>query len=165
MVDLAAPIRWLGLVALAGIVALVPARPAAHAGPAPHDNPRAYCARVGTDDTLRTPPPALAGAIKRLFNVSGRYALKTTYYRCAGGDVEVCWVGANLPCGKANTDKHLPAATRWCQSHANSDFIPLYVTGHDTPYSWRCAGAKAEAGAPVGKLDARGFFEEYWKKL
>ncbi len=74
-----------------------------------------------------------------------------------------CWVGANLPCGKANTSKDLPAASRWCETHANSDSIPLYVTGHDSIYSWRCAEGKAEAGAPVSNIDARGFFRRYWK--
>lgn len=138
------------------------ARPAA-AGPA--ESPRAYCSRIGNDDTLRLPPPSLAAAIRRLFGVSGTDVLKSSYYRCAGGAVLVCWVGANLPCGKANSSKTLPAAAQWCATHANSDSIPMYVTGHDTLYSWRCAGGQAAAGAPLGKLDARGFFPDYWKKL
>jgi len=134
-------------------------------GPAPHEGPHAYCARVVTDDMLRPTPPSLAPAVKDLFNFGGRNALRATYYRCAGGDVLACAVGANLPCDKANTDKNLPAARQWCQTHANSDFIPAYVVGHDTPYSWRCVGGKAEAGAPVGALDARGFFADYWKMV
>jgi hypothetical protein len=139
------------------------ARPAA-AAPAVYESPRAYCARIGNDDTLRSPPRSLASAIRRLFNVHGPYMLKSSYYRCAGGAVLVCWVGANLPCGKANTSKTLPAAAQWCATHANS-VIPMYVTGHDTLYSWRCTDGKAVAGAPVGKLDARGFFPDNWKKL
>jgi len=134
---------------------------------APHagQNPRAYCTRVGNDDTLRRPPRALGPAIARLFDIKGSYALATTYYRCAGGAVMLCNVGANLPCGKADTATTLPAATQWCDTHPNSDFIPMAVTGHDTPYSWRCIGHAAHAGAEVGKLDARGFFQQYWKKL
>lgn len=164
----AAQQRWLVLAGLATLfvffaAALVP-RPGI-AAPANNDNLRAYCARVGDDDELRPPPPSLASAIGRLFHVSERDALTTSYYRCAGGDVLVCRVGANLPCGKANTAKHLPAATQWCETHPNSDFIPMVVTGHDTPYSWRCVGSTAQAGAPVGKLDARGFFTAYWKKV
>jgi hypothetical protein len=157
---------------LAGFALAIPAlasfglaaRPAA-AAPAEHESPRAYCARIGYDDTLRSPPPSLAPAIRRLFNVNGPHALKSSYYRCAGGAVLVCWVGANLPCGKASTSKTLPAAAQWCAMHANSDFIPMYVTGHDTLYSWHCANGKAAAGTPVGELDARGFFLDYWKKL
>jgi hypothetical protein len=114
---------------------------------------------------LRPTPPSLAAAVKSLFNFGGNVALRATYYRCAGGDVEVCSVGANLPCDKADTRKDLPAATQWCATRANADFIPAYVTGHDTLYSWRCAGGKAEAAAPVGMLDARGFFTEYWKTV
>lgn len=133
--------------------------------PGPGQSPQAYCAHAGTDDTLRRPPRALGPAIARLFDIKGSYALATTYYRCAGGAVLVCNVGANLPCGKANTEKTLPAATEWCDTHPNSDFIPMAVTGHDTLYTWRCIGHAAHAGAAVGKLDARGFFQQYWKKL
>jgi hypothetical protein len=160
-----------GRIVLAGIAAILPllaicAGPrAGAAAPAKDENPRAYCARVGTDDQVRAAPAALAGDIRRLFHVDGRFAVRSSYYRCADGAVLVCWVGANLPCGKANTAKELPAATQWCATHRNSDFIPMVVTGHDTLYSWRCAGGKAEAGAPVGPLDARGFFAEYWKKV
>ena len=126
-------------------------------------SPRTHCASVGTDDTLLTPPPSLAPAIRRLFNIRGHYEAKAAYYRCADGAVKVCFVGANLPCGKANTRKNLPAVARWCETHPDTKSIPLYVTGHDSLYSWHCVGAKVTTGAPVGTLDGRGFFENYWK--
>ena len=135
------------------------------AAPASHENPHACRARVGTDDTLRPTPPSLTPALKSLFHFGGHQALRATYYRCAGGDVKVCLVGANLPCDGANTSKNLLAATRWCARQADSDFIPAYVIGHDTPYSWRCASGKAEPGTPVGAVDERGFFAEYWKTV
>lgn len=135
------------------------------AAPAWHEAPRHYCARVGNDDTLRKPPRSLAADIHRLFNIGGEYALQTTHWRCAGGDVLVCAVGANLPCGEANTATVMPAATQWCRTHQNSDFIPMAVIGHDTVYSWRCAGRTAEPSAQTGKVDGRGFFAENWKKL
>jgi hypothetical protein len=159
------PAQFLGLVLLLGSVCVTMMLRTGLAAPAAHETPQAYCMQVGNDDTLRTPPPSLASAIRRLFNVRGREVLAATYYRCAGGNVLVCWVGANLPCGKANTKKELPAAARWCASHADSNFIPMYVTGHDTLYSWHCAGRAAIAGAPVSKLDSRGYFQEYWKKV
>jgi hypothetical protein len=158
-------VRWIigaFVVAMVGAAAFPRASLAA---PKAHETPRAYCARIRNDDALRAPPASLAPAIRRLFNMRGPYALKSTYYRCAGGRVLVCWIGNDLPCGKANIKKRLPAATRWCRAHPNSDFIPLVVTGHDTLYSWRCVGHTAKAGAPVGALDARGFFVRYWKKL
>ena len=135
------------------------------AAPAPKETPPAYCARVGNDDALRRPPRSLGPAIHRLFDIAGSHARATACYRCAGSGVLLCNVGANLPCGKANTGKELPAATQWCDTHANSDFIPMYVTGHDTLYSWRCVDRVAEPGAPIGELDGRGFFAEYWKML
>jgi hypothetical protein len=143
--------------------AFVP-RPSA-AAPAKNESPRAFCARVGNDDELRTAPASLASAIKRLFNLKGNNLPTAAYYRCAAGHVLACWVGANIPCGKANTAKTLPAATEWCATHPDSDFIPMVVTGHDTLYSWRCVGHAAQAGAPAGKLDARGFFDENWKRV
>jgi hypothetical protein len=154
-------VQLLGLVSLLAPVCFMAMSRAGLAAPAANETPQAYC----NDDALRSPPRSLASAIGRLFNVSGGETLAATYYRCARGDVLVCWVGANLPCGKANTSKDLPPATRWCESHANSDFIPMYVTGHDTLYSWHCAGRAALAGSPVGKLDSRGFFQQYWKKI
>jgi hypothetical protein len=77
----------------------------------------------------------------------------------------VCVVGANLPCGKANTSTALPAAEEWCRTNANAEFIPMYVTGHDTIYSWRCIGSAATTTGQTAKLDSRGFFADYWRKL
>lgn len=128
-------------------------------------SPRAYCAKVINDDHLRAPPPSFAAVIKKLFNVSSRYALQTTNYRCAAGKVLLCNEGANLPCGKANLSKTLPGATAWCKDNPNSDFIPMVNAGHDTIYTWHCANGRAVAGPPVSKVDARGFFVEYWKAL
>jgi hypothetical protein len=133
--------------------------------PAQAASPRAYCARVINDDHLRAPPHALAEAIKKLFNVDGSYALQTTNYRCADAKVMLCSEGANLPCGKANLSKSLPGASIWCKDNPNSDFIPMVATGHDTIYTWRCANGIATPGAPVSKIDSRGFFVEYWKAL
>jgi hypothetical protein len=127
--------------------------------------PRHYCASVGTDDQLRTPPPSLEGAIARLFGLKGKYALTASYYRCAKGKVLLCYVGANLPCGKADMRKSLPPADAWCHDNPNSSFIPMAVTGHDTPYNWRCVGHRAKAGPQVSKIDKRGFFAENWKEL
>ena len=128
-------------------------------------NPRHYCAQVGNDDQPRPAPPALAAAIQRLFGISGKYALETTSYRCAGGHLMLCAVGANLPCGKADLAATLPAATEWCRTNPNSDFIPMVVTGHDTAYAWRCVGSIAKSGDKIGPIDARGFFSDNWMEL
>ena len=156
------PVVLLAAAALPGILL---AAAAANAAPASREAPDHYCARVNTDDTLRTPPRSLGPAINRLFKISGRYALETSYYRCADGNVLLCTVGANLPCGKANTSRALPGVSQWCATHENDSVIPMAVTGHDTLYEWRCVGRTAKAGKPVGARDARGFFAEYWKRL
>jgi hypothetical protein len=127
--------------------------------------PRQYCAHVGDDDTSRPVPLSLAPAIKRLLNISGKYALDTTQYRCASGKVLLCATGANLPCGKANTSTELPGTNDWCKENPNSAFIPMFVTGHDTIYEWHCEGTVAKPGKTIGVVDARGFFVDYWKEL
>lgn len=129
------------------------------------NDPRQYCTRVANDDRLRSPPSALAAAIKRLFGVSGEYAWKTTYFRCADGKVLLCTVGANLSCGKADQRRVLPPANHWCRENPNADIIPMAVTGHDTLYVWRCVGRRAKPAGEVGKIDKRGFFAANWKVL
>ncbi len=132
---------------------------------AAEQSPRQYCAQIGNDDEVRPVTASLAGAIKRLFGISGKYALETTYYRCAGGHVMLCAVGANLSCGKADMSTTLPGVNEWCRSNPNSNFIPMAVTGHDTAYSWHCVGGVATPGEKVGTIDARGFLSENWKEL
>lgn len=41
----------------------------------------------------------------------------------------------------------------------------MYVTGHDTIYQWRCAGAKAAISGTPFKLDRRGFIADFWKQV
>ncbi|HZT88619.1 MAG TPA: hypothetical protein VFA12_11660 [Stellaceae bacterium] len=126
-----------------------------------------YCRQHGTDDVLRPIPQSLLPIVTRLFqlgNMPAKWVLETTYFRCADGAVLVCTVGANLPCGKADTRRSLPAADAWCTAHRGSDFIPMAVTGHDTIYRWRCDGAKAAAEGPALAVDERGFIAQLWKR-
>ena len=138
---------------------------ASGAGAWADEAPAQYCRSMVNDDVLRQPPGALAPAIVRLFGLGSAYAPGSAYYRCAGGDVMVCIVGANLPCGKGNTSTTLPAAEDWCRANPNADYIPMHVTGHDTIYGWRCTGSTATTTGEPAKLDARGFFTDYWRKL
>jgi hypothetical protein len=146
--------------------------PAAHAhGPAaPSSNapsPRALCRTAGTDDRLRGIPDALVPETVRLFHLEAMPAeqvRRSSYFRCFERHVLVCTVGANLPCGKANTRRHLPAADAWCAGHPGSGFIPMYVTGHDTIYAWRCDGPQAAIAKTVFQVDPRGFIRQVWKR-
>jgi hypothetical protein len=135
------------------------------AAPAGSEAPARFCARAGNDDALRPAPASLGPAIRELFHIGGEYALRTTVWRCAGGKLLLCNLGANLPCGKADTRTELPGTRDWCRDHPNADFIPMVVTGHDTAYAWRCAGGVPKIEGRIGKLDDRGFFAQYWKRL
>lgn len=152
----AVTVAALGLGLLLSITSVVLAAP-----------PDPLCRDTVTDDTLHPLPDSLVPAATRLFQLAAMPAeqiRRSTYFRCDAGRVLVCNTGANLPCGKANTSRQLPAAVTWCAEHPGSDFIPMYVTGHDTVYRWRCTGAKATAvGAPL-KVDRRGFIARYWKR-
>ena len=120
------------------------------------DSAQKLCRGDATDDMPRPIPDLLVPAAVRLFGLEAMPAeqvRRSTLYRCAEGRVLVCNLGANLPCGKANTRAAIcRQADAWCAENAGSDFIPMYVTGHDTIYRWRCDGTKA---AMIGRA-ARG---------
>jgi len=151
--------------ALATIGLCLSAEPGLSAGPLAGEAPAQYCNRIVNDDSLRTPPSSMMAAAQHLFHVAPDYPRRATYYRCADANVMLCIVGANLPCGKANTSASLPAAAAWCRANPNADFIPMTVTGHDSIYRWRCVDGAATAGQKVGAVDDRGFFVDYWKAL
>jgi hypothetical protein len=126
------------------------------------------CRGGATDDTPREIPGSLVPASVRLFGLEAmpeEQVRRSTLYRCAEGRVLVCNLGANLPCGKANTRSDLPQADAWCAENAGSDFIPMYVTGHDTIYRWRCDGTKAAISGEPLQVDRRGFIARLWKPV
>jgi hypothetical protein len=135
--------------------------------PVQADEPVHYCARVGVDDTLRVIPPALVPVARRLFHLSApdEAVERTTVYRCMAGAVLLCTTGANLPCGRADTLRNLPRASRYCRENPDSSFIPTFATGHATIYRWRCAGSKAVAGEAAEVVDQRGFVDRFWRRL
>jgi len=162
--------RWRAItppILLIGVALFAFAAPAAKAQPGAADL-QARCRRVGVDDTLQPIPPDLVAASRRLFglpDLPADAAQRAVVARCMGGVALLCNTGANLPCGKANTARELPAAQAWCRERPNSPFVPMVVTGHDTIYRWRCAGSHAEAGEPAERVDERGFIARFWKRL
>lgn len=132
------------------------------------ETPAAFCRRVGTDDTTRPIPEALVPAANAAFGTSmpARMLMDTTVYRCAAGRVLACTVGANLPCGKANTSRTPgEGVVHWCHANPDATSIPAAATGHDTIYQWSC-----HAGAPgivrqALHTDPRGFVAEFWRRL
>ncbi|MDA8052389.1 MAG: hypothetical protein M0002_20700 [Rhodospirillales bacterium] len=149
--------RLLALFALAALLAA--------SGPARAATPAEICRHLGTDDRLREIPFSLMPAAVRLFGfgaVPAAQVQRGTFFRCFESHVLVCNVGANLPCGKADTSRDLPAATASCAKNPGSNFIPMYVTGHTTIYQWRCAETEAIAGGRIFHVDPRGFIARFW---
>lgn len=139
-------------------------------------DPLTYCKVAGTVDPKprakaeqNVLSPALIQKIRAQFgfaaNTPDEEIQNQAILRCAQGKLWVCVIGANLPCGKADTAKKVSAEVKhYCQEQPNSDFIPATLTGHDTAYEWRCT-----KGAPViarkFKLDGQGYFLDYWKEI
>jgi len=128
----------------------------------------AYCKRVGTDDTARPIPENLVAAVNAAFamHLPARVAVETTVFRCAEHRVMVCTVGANLPCGKADTNRapH-PGIVQWCRDNSDAPFVPAAATGHDTIYEWRCRAGAPQIARQSLHADPRGFVAEFWKPL
>lgn len=110
-------------------------------------------------------PSTLLGAFVRAFRLPSPEAARGAVVRCADGVLMGCGIGANLPCGPADTRRTIPAADIWCEQNPDAAFIPAYVTGHATLYAWRCDGERATIARQVAHADAAGYVAEYWRKL
>lgn len=132
------------------------------------ETPAAVCARLGVDDATRQIPASLVPAVNVLFGtkMSSGEAVASTMFRCASGRVLVCTMGANLPCGPANTSR-IPGtgAVNWCRDHPGAALIPAVATGHDTIFIWECRDGAPRIARQVYAVDARGFIKDYWKEL
>ena len=127
-----------------------------------------FCKPNANDDRLRPLPKSLVPQAMRLFALHGMTAEQvrhSTVVRCGDGRLLACNAGANLSCGKANVSQTLPAGAAWCRQHPEADFIPAYVTGHDSIYRWRCTQGAPVAGEPVEPVDGRGFIARYWRPI
>jgi hypothetical protein len=87
------------------------------------------CRQKGTDDGVSPIPQSLVPTAKRIFGLRmpDQQVLHSTVFRCADEHVLLCIYGANLPCGKANSDRDLPGAEAWCHDHPNADFVPRFA--------------------------------------
>ena len=91
---------------------------------------------------MKAAPPALQAKIAEAFGIDPEAATHSVI-RCAGETLMACSLGANLNCGKADARRALPGATAYCRDNPESDFIPMFATGHATIYDWRCSGGTA----------------------
>lgn len=153
--------RSLAAAIVAASLSIVPA-------PAAPADALSLCHGNLTDDAPQEIPESLIPDAVRLFGLEKIPAGQVrvlTLYRCAEGRVLICSLGANLPCGKANTSRDLPAADAWCAENPGSEVIPMYITGHDTIYRWHCDGTKAATSGEPLAVDRRGFISRYWKPI
>ena len=87
------------------------------------------------------------------------------FVRCANGKLLACLIGANLNCGKADTRRSLPGASEFCRANPGADNIPMFATGHDTIYGWRCVGKRAVAGKARVSVDPHGYDAGNWREI
>ncbi|HEV3247101.1 MAG TPA: hypothetical protein VG124_07845 [Beijerinckiaceae bacterium] len=141
---------------------------------AANDDLPALCASLGNDDTLRDYQPSLRGGTVKAFRAmfpgakmppDDAILQAQAKFRCMNGKAHVCFVGANLPCGKLNTSRQNEGAENFCRSDPEADFVPMAATGHDSVYSYRCHDGKAEVLRATYELDERGFAKSLWMAL
>ncbi len=139
-------------------------------------DPFAYCAAVGT---LDTPDERYVGAeVPASVLDALQIALGTpadapdglsdgVFWRCMAGQLYACAVGANLPCTEpANTDETpSQAEVDFCAADPDAEFIPAYVTGHNTIYQWRCSEGAPAIAQQVFQVDEQGFIADIWYPL
>ncbi len=140
-------------------------------------DPFSYCAAVGTLDkpdarfTGANPPDLVLQGLRKALNIGDAMPndvfARSTFWRCMGGKVYACNVGANIPCSaKAVTDKTpTPAMNEFCKANPKSDFLPAAVTGRETVYSWKCTDGVPAVDKELTKPDAAGFLSMFWYEI
>ena len=153
-----------GLVVIAAGLANAPQRADAQS-----ESARAYCARVGDDDQARPLRSELVADARRLFEIgsdlSAEFVATSAFMRCMNGGVWLCYVGANLACGKGDVNRNSAGAAAYCRQNPDSTDVPMSATGHATVYSWKCVGTKATIDQQFERVDPRGFVADNWKEL
>jgi hypothetical protein len=125
----------------------------------------AYC---GSSAGPRVPAPVpqdLETDVANTFAVPVDAVRRGGFVRCAKEKLLACLTGANLNCGKANLRRSLPGAREFCRANPDADMIPMFATGHDTIYAWRCVGKRAVAGKAVVTVDPDGYDAGNWREV
>ena len=129
------------------------------------ERPAALCAAGAGPRAPAPVPKDLEAAVARTFGLPVELVRRGAFVRCAGDRLLACAIGANLNCGKANTRRSLPGASEFCRANPGADYIPMFATGHDTIYAWRCVGKRAVAGKALVPVDAHGYDAGNWKEV
>jgi hypothetical protein len=140
-------------------------------------DPFTYCAAVGTIDapdaryTGPQVPHAIAEGLKKAFGAPTDAPLEAfsrgTSWRCMGGKVYACNVGANLPCSEKVDTHRVPSQgmINWCRENPNADAIPAVASSRATVYEWKCTNATPEIVRQVVQPDAQGFLSNIWYQI
>lgn len=125
------------------------------------------CDATSSSADHRLPLSQVPEVVKQfgLQNVSVEQVLRSTVLRCFEGHLLACNEGANLPCGKAITQRALPQAKPWCAENPNVDFVPAYISGHDSIFHWRCQHGEPVTFGEAERVDTSGYITRYWKVL
>lgn len=142
-----------------------------------YTDPFAYCAAAGDIDAPDARwagdrvPLVIARALRKEFTGTAdgplEFYIKGSHWRCMGGQVYACNVGANIPClSKANTSRTPTEAMRlWCRERGDSDFIPMYTRDRANIYDWRCKNGAPAIIRQLTRPDARGFLTNVWYRI
>jgi uncharacterized protein YecT (DUF1311 family) len=132
------------------------------------------CKEKVNDDTVRSYQPSLHDAALKAFQKffpdaaekpTDQMLAGQAKFRCMGGKIYACFIGANLPCSKMNTDESNAGADAFCKENPAADSVPMVATGHDTIYSYRCKDGHAEVADKLYQTDQRGFAQSLWTPI
>jgi hypothetical protein len=136
-----------------------------HAMPASAAGGLAICASGAGPQAPVPVPKDLEPNVASTFGLPVNVVRGGAFVRCAGAKLLACLVGANLNCGKVNARRSLPSARAFCRANPGADNIPMFATGHDTIYAWRCVGQRAVATKTVVAADPYGYDAGHWKEV
>jgi hypothetical protein len=167
---------WCGMIRgafLAFLLVLAPLVPGAHAAPQAASATAPACVAGAEDDTILPYSPALHDGALRAFHelFPGAPAppeamlAAQARFRCMGGRMYACFIGANLPCGKISTSPDNAGASAFCREKPDAAIVPMVATGHDTLYDYRCRDGRAVVVRRLYQLDARGFARRLWAPM
>jgi len=122
------------------------------------------CRGAASSSAAELPDELIPAAAKAL-EMDARFIRGGGYYRCSHGRLFVCAVGANLNCGKADTERNPDSVVAYCLHNPNNPFIPMAVTGHATVYSWKCVGGAPQLLEGGLSVDADGYVADNWREL
>lgn len=142
-----------------------------------YDNPFEYCKAVenidtpGPDYTGPKMPDVITVKLRKDMGVSESMPddifMDGTYWRCMGGNVYACNVGANLPCQGRGDFSKIPnqGMLNYCGENPGAEFIPMFASGRTTVYEWKCYEGTPEIVKQIAETDKAGYIKNIWYEI